>query len=294
MKWIVGCDMRPGSAGALEWISWLAQLDAVGPGELSAFSIIEERSLFSFRDADAEIPSKVGSALRAQLGELGIEGLFGEVSAMTHVSIADALGAEARARDAAIAIGRLARRGEERLVRLGRTARNLLRLLPAPVVVVPPDLQASDIGSGPVVVAIDARDESLAAARFGVAMARAFARPVVLAHVLPPPVDACLDYLRPDQADDAREEHDARARRELSAFLDEHGLGDQTLRVLEGSTVDALLQCAASERAALLVCGSRQLGSLARVITASVGTELAAAATVPVAVVPPDVALSWI
>ena len=49
-----------------------------------------------------------------------------------------------------------------------------------------------------------------------------------------------------------------------------------------------LLAVANEERASMIVCGSRRLSLAERIFSSSVGTELAAAAPIPVAIIPHD------
>ncbi|NJK31386.1 MAG: universal stress protein, partial [Deltaproteobacteria bacterium] len=67
----------------------------------------------------------------------------------------------------ALLVGRRARRDEDPIVRLGEVTRRVVRKLPAPVIVVPPDFgdDARDLlGSGPIILATDLSDHCIAAA----------------------------------------------------------------------------------------------------------------------------------
>ena len=58
--------------------------------------------------------------------------------------------------------------------------------------------------------------------------------------------------------------------------------------ICEGMVADELKSLARLEDAVMVVAGSRKLEALERLFVASVGSELAASASCPVALVPPD------
>ena len=73
----------------------------------------------------------------------------------------------------------------------------------------------------------------------------------------------------------------------LAEWLDSRGVSVDEQSVLLGDAVESLSAHVRSKGAALLVCGSRRLSLTERVFLTSAGSELAALAPCPVAVVPP-------
>ena len=191
----------------------------------------------------------------------------------------------------ALVVGRRAKRDDDPLVRLGEVTRRLLRRLPVPLVVVPPDFgdeRDRGFGDGPIIVGVDLTDPAdhgTAAVLFAAALAKRLGRPLLLAHgtqafhwgVSYVPT-ATIQRLQAQAHDSA-----ANALREWAAPL---GLTDASQRVFTGDPAKNLLQLAADEDAAMLVTGSRMLGPIERLFLASVSSEVAAGASCPVAVVP--------
>ncbi|MEM9462867.1 MAG: universal stress protein, partial [Myxococcota bacterium] len=172
-------------------------------------------------------------------------------------------------------------------IRLGRVARRLVRDLPFVVLVVPPDLQPGQIGSGPVVLANDPTQPSQDAVRWAARVAEVMGRTLTLVHVLPP-VDR-RPYLPPP----VQEEIQAMLHRPEEAFVawaERSGVGPGVGPIeqvcVEGAPVPALIAAAQARQACMLVTGSRGLDGVQRLYLASVGTELAATAPLPVALVP--------
>jgi nucleotide-binding universal stress UspA family protein len=288
-KWVVGLDLLPDSQGALEYVSWLHARGAVGDGEVRGVCILEEATFFTIRGAARErVERGVQDALRAMADASPAAAALGELEARIAGPVHEALADLASSRGAALIIGRQARRGQASLVRLGKVARRLLRHLPMPIAVVPPDLRAGDLPDGPVLVAVDVTDESLQALSFARGLASAVQRSVRLVHVLPTVADVGLEYLSPARSAELRHEYGERARQAFAQFVEAHDLGGLPVSLLPGPVIEAVLEVAAAERACTIVCGSRTLGLAARVLSASIGSELAATATVPVVVVPPD------
>jgi nucleotide-binding universal stress UspA family protein len=188
----------------------------------------------------------------------------------------------------ALIVGRRAKRDDDPVVRLGEVTRRLLRRLPAPLIVVPPDFGDIDdrgFGEGPIMVGVDLTDHCTPAVLFASTLAERLDRPLLLVHgtqafhwgaaYVP---TATLDRLQERARDDA-----ANSLREWAAPL---GLQNVRHRVFMGDPAKHLLHIAADEDAAVLVTGSRMLGPIERLFLASVSSEVAAGASCPVAVVP--------
>jgi len=169
-------------------------------------------------------------------------------------------------------------------VRLGRVARRLVRSLPTPVVVVPPDLEDTEVGRGPVVVAVDLTESCSEAVRWAAALATEMRRGLVLLHAIHAPDRG--PYVPADLWDHAL----ASVRNVDSAFeawAHHHGVGEAPRVTVEGPPIQVLPEAAREHDACVLVTGSRRLGGAARLFMSSLGTELAATAGVAVAIVPP-------
>lgn len=188
----------------------------------------------------------------------------------------------------ALVVGRRARRDDDPLVRLGEVTRRLLRRLPVPLIVVPPDFgdrRDRGFGDGPIMVGVDLTDHCTAAVLFAADLAARLERPLLLAHgtqafywgVSYVPTTT-LQQLQARAHDTA-----ANALREWAAPL---GLRNAEQRVFMGDPAKHLLQIAADVDATMLVTGSRMLGPIERLFLASVSSEVAAGASCPVAVVP--------
>lgn len=170
-------------------------------------------------------------------------------------------------RDGALDLGRIADDEDfEGLVVASPGPQSLLRELPCPVVVVPNGIDPTSLGSGPVLVGVELDGASVAAADFGREIGRRLDLPTVLVHAVPA------------------------AHVLLTAALDEwaerHGFDDLVLETRVGGCRTELLEAAREHGASLIVCGSRRLSPIHRSFRSSTGTELAAHATRPVAVVP--------
>ncbi len=186
----------------------------------------------------------------------------------------------------ALVIGRRARRDEDPIVRLGEVARRILRKLPAPVIVVPPDFgEGEGLSPGPVIVATDLTEHCVPAARFGARLAERFGRPLLFAHgtqgfhwgVSYVPAEALERLLEQSRAD---------ASAKLSEWATSIGLGHAQQHVFLGDPARNLVDLSFEHEAALLVTGSRALGPIERIFLASVSSEVASSTRCPTAVVP--------
>lgn len=289
MEWLVGMDLTDKGQGALGYARWLAGVLPAGRDRFTGVHVLEEnelRQLLRYHHLE-EVESQAAGAAARVATQAGADAVLAErrvVVGTTAEHTLEGLAHQAGVR--ALVIGRQARRGEKRVVRLGRVARRLLRTLPAPVVVVPPDLQPRDVGEGPVLFAASTDDDATAAAELAKQLAADLGRPLSVVHVVPGddylaaemvPAGVAGDFFR-----ELRQDHE----RNLVAWMRAHGLGGVPHLVSEGSVVDRLAEVAREERSPLVVVGSRGLGLGMRLFSSSVATDLAAASDVPVAVVP--------
>jgi nucleotide-binding universal stress UspA family protein len=225
-------------------------------------------------------------ALAEYIGDCKADTRFTELRAVEGDDVAEALAEalEAFAADGLV-LGRQAPRDGSVWPRLGGVVRRLLRTLPAPVFVVPPDSIA--LGTGPVVAATDLMPDSVDACRFAARIAETLERPLQLVHVASSTTSWSGAPLGPDGLGDI--EHDARhhAAALLVEFTRLHHLQSEGSVVLQGEPIDELRNHVTAVDATAIILGSRRLGVISRIFSASVGTELAGTAPCPVAVVPP-------
>jgi nucleotide-binding universal stress UspA family protein len=177
----------------------------------------------------------------------------------------------------ALLIGRQAASDREAIVRLGRVARRLIRELPVAVAVVPPDYDPQPTDVGPIVVATDLSEDSVAAARYGLQLARELSVDLKLVHVR----HGSEYVLAPPPDEDVDESH-------IEMWMRQYGLGGAESVIEHGDPVNRVLSVAHRTDASLIVCGSRHLSKVQRVFQASTGTDLARFSGRPVVVVPPE------
>jgi nucleotide-binding universal stress UspA family protein len=287
MRWVVGVDLRPHSHGAINFAAWLRAQDQTGQARLEALHVVDKR-VFELPDAPAPtiVLSRAKQATIAALSARHVLDAFAHVDAIEADDVIDTLAAAgALATSTGLIVGRRAAESDARVVRLGKVARRLLRRLDSPVFVVPPDLERAHIGDGPIVCAVDLDQHGVDVARFGEALGQAIGRPARLVHVLDAGDPIGIEYL-PELTWTDMHTH-ARAAKEaaLSKWRDEAGLGAYTL-IAEGQTVTQLINAALELDACMILCGSRKLSLAQRMWLSSIGSSLAAAAHLPVGVIP--------
>lgn len=188
----------------------------------------------------------------------------------------------------ALIVGRRARRDEDPIVRLGEVTRRILRQLPVPIIVVPPDFGDEDdrgLGEGPIVVGVDLSDHCMAAVLFAAELARRLDRELVLAHGTQA-FQWGVSYIPAETMERLQAQTREGAANQLREWVAPLGIGPARQHVFMGDPAKHLLELSHAEDAALLVTGSRSLGPVERLFLASVSSEVAAAASCPVAVVP--------
>ncbi len=290
VKWAIGLDLRREGKGALAFARWLRER---GPADaFTAVHVLEVSPLLqALRDRDEsvdalELAREAGMQELASSGLSGIEGPIVMEGGGPDEALADAiaqLGADA------LVIGRRAESKDARLLRLGPVARKLLRRLPVPIVVAPPDLEATSIGKGPILLATDLEDDSLAAARFAKRLADAYGCPLATMHVVPRS-DAAAMFVPAATVEQLYAQLGLDRHKDLEGWNRAAGLADVPGIVAAGDVIGRVIGVAEQEHVPLIVTGSSQQSPLARVFTASVGSALASHASCAVAVVPPDAA----
>lgn len=281
-RWLIGLDLQPESTGVFCLASWLA----TGSGlELQSIGVhVVETGLFGY--LGTHMPTILDDArgrAREALSTAGVS--FAAVQAIEAESAELGLLAAAKHHRATVLlIGRWSRLGSKSLVRLGRVARRILRELPLPVIVTPPDLREVDIGEGPVIFATDLCERSEAAAAFAAEIAARHGRGLVAVHVGAPQDHAALYVL--DEA--CRQRIEGRHRRieaEVKAWVAEHAAGAECV-VVFGAIESEVLRLAEERGALMIVCASRGLSLTERIFASSTASNLAGHAKCPVAVVP--------
>jgi nucleotide-binding universal stress UspA family protein len=288
-KWIVGLDLRKSSQGAIRYAAWFSRTSSTEE-HLIGLHVLEEAQLQAAlryhhleelrkgaKEAAETVLERVGAA--DKLTDLHIvEGTTAEN---------DLESARQYHRADGIIVGRQAKREGRHVLRLGRVARRILRMLPSPVIVVPPDLETDQIGDGPVAVSVNLHEDCIAAATFAADMAQRLGRKLLLVHVVPLPEDYGAAYIPEASLQKLRIEHQTTGETELEAWAKEQGLESADRLVLQGGLIEHLLEAAEQHQACLLVTGSRRLSGLERMLLTSICSELASRAPCAVAVVPP-------
>jgi len=274
--WILGLDLSPRSYGALVFAAWLRS----GGAMVLGLHVLEAWAS-PFIAAAENLEANVREALAERCAHRGIAAFEGvEVVVMPRAE--DGL-LHAASGAAGLVIGRAAPRGERPLVRLGSVARRVLRALPGPVIVVPPDLAA--VAPGPILLATDLGPSSEAATRFASELAAAQGRELELVHVGEPRHSDLIDELDPSWLRE-REIYRAGVDARTAAWATGLGLGARPRHVLYGDRAEEIAALAARCRAACVVTGSRRLGLPSRLFSTSTASALAGLADCAVAVVP--------
>jgi nucleotide-binding universal stress UspA family protein len=283
MRWVIGLDLRPQGGGALQFARWMA--GRASTAELHAVHVLEESKLLAVlrREHLEEVEPTARKLARTRLDDAGLTDLPERV--VRAKAIDEALGKEAMKISAdGLLIGRQGRADQTAIVRLGRVSRRLLRTLPVPIVVAPPELDAERVGEGPVLLATDLQPASSAAARFAKRMADMLGRKVLVAHIVHSGTDTS-DLIPAVTVEQFYRQMGLDRKHDLHGWMREHALEDAPAVVGEGDVVARLLGIAAEERVPAIVCGSRHLGVAERLFTSSVATELSRHASCAVAVV---------
>ena len=285
----LGLDLRPQTTGAVQYALWMCECASLKPaGHVESVHVIEPEGMVELlRHADEQ--TILGAFKRRGKELLDEVGHGAGLHAPTVVGGDAVEQLEEHAREAtALLLSRRARADKNlALARLGSVARRLLRRLKQPTIIAPPELLRSEIGDGPIVVAVDFSEGSVRALSFARVLSEVLARPLQLVYFAEVPDQiGYVGILQSERWNELIEEIIGRGREKMSAFVREHELGEVQTVVLRGPVLPALGDHAAQVRACLLVTGSGHHGLLHRVIVPSVASETAAMAAMAVAVVP--------
>lgn len=288
MRISIGLDLTPGSSGCLRLARWFVERGLSRPEDLLVVHVIETDHLWSAVRpfGPGTLPDALLAELRRALTAASLEGVRAEVleAPSADQALADTM---QRHRADLIIVGR--RGTPSSFVRLGRVARRILRQLPAPIVVAPPEATpVRPIGPGPIVVATDLTPASAGAAAFADGLARRAGLDLLLVHVMPTPSEPHTAYLRAGVQARPREDLERERTDALSAWASEHGLEGHRRLLAHGELVETLVRVAEEHGAPLLVCGSRRLGLRERFFVSSVASTTSALAPCPVVTVPSE------
>jgi nucleotide-binding universal stress UspA family protein len=147
MKWIVGLSFNQGDITPAVVSAW------AGQGADICLVHVIDRARSRFADAATREQMRTGAAraLEETAQKAGLDRARTEIVVESDASPETVLAKLATDRGADGII--TSRRGETSVLHLGRTVRRLLRMLPVPVMVVPPKLTVDAIGAGPVLLA---------------------------------------------------------------------------------------------------------------------------------------------
>lgn len=287
----IGLDLRPQTTGAVQYAAWLCKAAHLhASGHVQAVHVIEPDAMVELiRHADEQ-------TILGAFKQRGKE-ILDEVAHGEHLHAPDVVGGDAielledlaRKQGAtALVISRRARsHSGVTIERLGSVARRLLRRLKLPIIVAPPDLLASQVGDGPVVVGVDFTDSSVRAIAWARTLADTIHRPLRLVYFADMPDQlGYVGLIQTERWEQLTEEIVERGRERMAKFVAEHELGTVDTTVVRGPVLPAIADYAAAANACLLVTGSGHHGMLHRIIVPSVASETAAMSAVPVAVIP--------
>lgn len=289
MKWIVGLDLHPSGAGAIRFARWLAETSSA-TASLVGIHVLEQdylRSALKYHHLD-EVLEGASTAAKVAIEGAGVEAHLHSLHVLQGTTPEERLSAaHTEHATQGLIIGRQAKKDGRDIFRLGRVARRILRTLPGPTFVVPPDY-TTDGADGPVVAAVSLNQDCEVAARFAAEMAHKTGRPLVLLHVVPTPDDYGAHYLPEASLAKMREDNRTEAEAELATWAGKHGCSSAECVVLLGGIGSETVRYTTQKGAAMLVSGSRRLSTFERLLLNSIASELAATATCPVAVVSPS------
>jgi nucleotide-binding universal stress UspA family protein len=286
----IGLDLRPQSTGAVQYAIWMCKAANLhASGHVACLHVIEPEVLVELsRCADER--TMLG-AFQQRGKEILDEVAHGEHLHAPEVRIGDVVELleeyAVKQGSTALVITRRAQSHVRAITRLGSVARRLLRRLKLPTIVVPPDLLASQVGSGPVLVAVDFSEDSARALTWAKDVAQTLGRPLQLVHFVEVPDQAgYAGLLHSERWLELINESLARGRERMDKFIAEQQVGGIEMKVLRGPVLPSLADYAGEVGACMVVTGSGHHGMVHRIIVPSVASETAAMSNVPVAVVP--------
>ena len=279
MRWMIGLDLSGLSRGAVAFGRWMAKR---AEGEtFFGVHVIEGAEI------DPPLTRNVTEHIDRALAPVRDEAFFADIGSIPASAAEDGLLAAAEEKGCdGIVVGRRTS-DPTAIVRLGRVARIMLRKLPRPLIVVPPDLETDKISDGPVVLATDMGAASDGAAQFAPAFAKRLGFDLLVTHVARVPF-TMKPVIPGDQWTALVGKAQASSEERFEPWRKQHGLADARHSVVHGSPSAKILEVAKVSGASMIVLGSRGLGGLDPLLISGLASEIAASASVPVAVIPND------
>lgn len=287
-EWIVALCGRERSLGALKIACWLSKHAVHAGWRIQGVHVITRDSAV-VREHPELIESarrRVREEIAALVDEVASGYTLGAIEIIEAETAVDGLREMVRNEGIqGLVIGRPT--SEHALVRLGRTARRLLRECEVPVVVAGPELDPSVLESGPVLMTVGLTDRCARATAWARELADGLGRPLRLVHVAGIPEWAGIETVVPEPTEHRLETIHERAELTLAQWQADHGLESLPAdAVLGPRLVERLLEHARSVGACMLVCGTRPHDVHEQTAEPGLSDELASTSPWPVAVVP--------
>lgn len=292
MKWLIETNLGPRSAGAIAFGHWLGRRD--DGHDIVAVHVAPESETQRGERAYPGTGSRANRAqatARASVERWDGPRVFDDVLVLENDDPATVVERVTASLDFdVLVVGRVGPADGWSLVNLGRTTRHVLGAMPSPVMVVPPDLDTTGMGRGPIVVGVTADEAAASAAYFCRHLARVLGLPLQLVHVVPPPQVAPMGTVDPAVgfalSSASRVDITERGTQRISSWIREQGLHDVPLRVEIGDPVEQLMSVAADLDATIVGCGSHEHSWAAQLLGTSIASRLAAHAKRPTLAVP--------
>ena len=287
----LGLDLRPQTTGAVQYALWLCKTAGLVPsGHVQPVHVIEPDAMSELlRHADeATVTGAFQQRGKAILDEVA----HGEQLHKPEVLYGDPVQLlESRARERESTALLISRRAPSDIAvtypRLGSVARRLLRRLAVPIIVTPSDLLSSQVGEGPIVIAVDFEEGSARAVEWAKPFAASIHRELRLVHVAEMPDQlGYAGFVQAERWDQLANEILDRGRERMDEFQRSKGFTGISNTVIRGPVLPGLVDYAAAAKACMLVTGSGHHGLMHRILVPSVASESASVSAIPVAVVP--------
>jgi len=291
-RWVIGVDLSSTSRGALLFADWLSRHTDEGwrpeftPVHVLDEKLLKERLRFENRE---ELVGKHLDKTIELLQELGVDDSLGKPQVVAGWKTEQELEEELFSpKSSGLVIGRRAESEGFHLIHLGKVARRLLHSVPAPVIVVPPDLEADTIGKGPLIVLEDRSVGTRNACRMALDLADRLGRIVKLVRVVSPQgAIATGGRITPAVVDTHLEQREDMLN-EMDSWLDVNGLQAVEAQVIYGTMPGELLKLCNESNAVMLLASCRRLTLFERLLQDDPCSQLASAVARPFMAVPPE------